>query len=67
MAAGDSCEFPKEEIAMRVKKENVQVSEEEKHRILLLPDMDYGEIVLHIKDGRFDEIEVLSRSVMLDR
>ena len=52
---------------MRVKKENVQVSEEEKHRILLLPDMDYGEIVLHIKDGRFDEIEVLSRSVMLDR
>lgn len=51
---------------MREQKENVQVSEEEKRLILLLRDMDYGEVVLRMKDGLVDEIEELSRSVMLD-
>ena len=52
---------------MREQKENVQVSEEEKRLILLLRDMDYGEVVLRMKGGLVDEIEELSRSVMLDR
>ncbi len=51
---------------MREQRENVQVSEEEERLILLLRDMDYGEVVLRMKDGHIDEIEELSRSVMLD-
>lgn len=52
---------------MRELRENVQVSEEEERLILLLRDMDYGEVVLRMKDGHIDEIKELSRSVMLDR
>lgn len=52
---------------MREQKETMQVSEDEERLLLLLRDMDYGEVVLRMKDGHLDEIAELSRSVMLDR
>lgn len=52
---------------MREQKETMQVSEDEARLLLLLREMDYGEVVLCMKDGHIDEIKELSRSVMLDR
>ena len=52
---------------MKDQEKTLQVTEKEAKLLSLLRKMDYGEIVLLVRNGEPEEVEQLSRSVMLDR
>ena len=55
------------EKTVKDQEKTLQVTEKEAKLLSLLRKMDYGEIVLLVRNGEPEEVEQLSRSVMLDR